>query len=232
VFVKVEPLRKLVGESLMEARSQQPSEMHLCHDPLMEAQTTEAAIVAGGQARRFDGQDKSRLVVEGRTIIVRQLEILQQVASEVYVVGAPEGRFDDLGLRSVPDVLPHLGAIGGIYSAVAMSQSEQVLVVACDLPFLDASVLRALKEKSLGRDGAWVTSERGIEPLLACYRRHTAAKIRARIDRKQLKASDLATTLDMYALTGAELAALGPVDRLLANVNTPSDYARVQYRPS
>jgi molybdopterin-guanine dinucleotide biosynthesis protein A len=232
MFIKIEPLRKLIGESLMKARSQQPSEMHLCHDRLMEAPTTEAAIVAGGQARRFDGQDKSRLVVEGRTIIVRQLEILQQVTSEVYVVGAPEGRFDDLGLRSVPDVLPHLGAIGGIYSAVAVSQSEQVLVVACDLPFLDAGVLRTLTEKSIGRDGAWVTSERGIEPLLACYRRQTASKIRARIDRRQLKASDLATTLDMYALTGDELAALGPVDRLLANVNTPADYARVQYRPS
>ena len=73
-----------------------------------------AAIVAGGRARRFGGQDKSRLLVEGRSIIVRQLEVLQQVAADVIVVGAPAERFADLGVRSVPDTLPGHGALGGI----------------------------------------------------------------------------------------------------------------------
>ena len=33
-----------------------------------------AAILAGGQARRLGGQDKSRLVVGGRTILERELD--------------------------------------------------------------------------------------------------------------------------------------------------------------
>ena len=60
--------------------------------------STSAAILAGGQARRFGGQDKSRLVVHGRSIIVRQVEVLQRVADEVFVVARDPERFADLGL--------------------------------------------------------------------------------------------------------------------------------------
>jgi molybdopterin-guanine dinucleotide biosynthesis protein A len=35
-----------------------------------------AAIAAGGQARRFGGRDKSGLLVEGRSILDRQLGTL------------------------------------------------------------------------------------------------------------------------------------------------------------
>jgi molybdopterin-guanine dinucleotide biosynthesis protein A len=198
----------------------------------MEASATEAAIVAGGRARRFQGRDKSRLVVEGRPIIVRQLQVLQQVVSRVTLVGSDVDRFADLGLPVLPDRLPDNGALGGIYTAVAAAQAPRVIVVACDLPFLDAGLLRRLVDVSQGHDGAWVATARGVEPLLACYARHTADRMLTMIEAGQLKAADLSRTLDMAILGHEEVARFGPVDRLLANVNTPDDYARVQYPPS
>jgi molybdopterin-guanine dinucleotide biosynthesis protein A len=131
-----------------------------------------------------------------------------------------------------PDRLPGNGALGGIYTAVASAQAPRVIVVACDLPFLDAGLLRRLVEVSHGHDGAWVVTSRGIEPLLACYARDTADRIRTMIETGQLKAAELGRTLDMAILGPEEVARFGPVDRLLANVNTPDDYARVQYPPS
>jgi molybdopterin-guanine dinucleotide biosynthesis protein A len=198
----------------------------------MEAATTEAAIVAGGGAGRFAGRDKSRLVVEGRTIIVRQLEVLQQVASRVSIVGALPERFADLEVAVVPDRVPGLGAIGGIYSALLSATSDSVLVVACDMPFLDAGLLRRLVILAADHDGAWVSTSRGIEPLLACYRRRAAERIGIAIEQGRLKAMSLGSTLDMAVLGEADLASHGSLDRLLANVNSPEDYARVQYRPS
>jgi GTP:adenosylcobinamide-phosphate guanylyltransferase len=47
------------------------------------AETVAAAIIAGGRARRFGGRDKSRLVVRGRPIIVRQMEAPQRVANDI-----------------------------------------------------------------------------------------------------------------------------------------------------
>jgi molybdopterin-guanine dinucleotide biosynthesis protein A len=214
----------------MQARAEQTTDSRLCHDALVTVATTAAAILAGGRARRFRGLDKSRLVVDGHTIIVRQMDVLQRVAAEVFVVGADPARFSDLGVAVHPDRLPELGTIGGLYTALDVATREHVLAVACDQPFLDARLLQALVERAAGHDGAWVSTSRGVEPLLACYRRDARAKVRAAIDNGRRRARDLQSVLDMAEIDETELAAFGSVADLLTNLNTPDDYARVQYR--
>jgi len=190
--------------------------------------TTSAAILAGGQARRFDGRDKSRLVVDGQTIIIRQLDVLQQVASEIFVVSGFGERFADLGLPVYPDRIPGLGAIGGLHTALESAHGDFVLAIACDLPFLTAGLLGRLVELAADADGAWIRWDRGVEPLIACYRRSARAAVAAAIEAGQLKASDLNRVLRMAELDGPDLARFGPPERLLANVNSPDDLARLR----
>ena len=190
--------------------------------------TTAAAIVAGGRARRYGGLDKSRLVVEGRPIIVRQVEVLRRIAAPVFVVGGAPDRFDDVGLTVYPDRIPDVGAIGGIYTALEVAETDRVVVVACDLPFLDAGLLARLVELSDGRDGAWVRTVRGTEPLLAVYARTARHAVRSAIEAGRLQAGALGAVLAMAAMTADELTQFGRPERLLANVNSPDDFARVQ----
>jgi hypothetical protein len=98
VFVKIYALRQLFEDRLVEAGCKQAPDARLCHDRCVTLLTTAAAIVAGGRARRYGGLDKSRLVVEGRPIIVRQVEVLRRIAAPVFVVGGAPDRFDDVGL--------------------------------------------------------------------------------------------------------------------------------------
>jgi len=95
----------------------------------MSVQTTAGAILVGGQARRFGGRDKSRLVVQGRTIIVRQVELLQRVAGHVFAVGHTPERFVDLSLSVVPDSVPGAGALGGILTAPEPPDSNRLFGV-------------------------------------------------------------------------------------------------------
>lgn len=203
--------------------------MYLCHDRLMSRSETSAAIIAGGQARRLSGLDKSRLVVDGRPIIVRQAEVLQSVAVSTFVVGGSADRFADLGLTVYADLVPDAGALGGIYTALASAGTPLVIVVACDMPFLHAGLLMELRSRARAREAAWVSSARGVEPLLACYRASTAPKLASRLAAGQFRAASLADDLDISVIGPDDLARFGPPDRLLANVNTPADYARVQY---
>jgi molybdopterin-guanine dinucleotide biosynthesis protein A len=192
--------------------------------------TISAAILAGGRARRYGGLDKSRLVIDGHTIIVRQLAVLQRVATETFIVGNDPGRFSDLEVPVYPDRVQDAGAIGGLWTALDVAAHDDVLVVACDQPFLDEALLRVLVENAERRDGAWVRTAAGVEPLLACYRRGAAPRVRTAIESGVRRARDLASVLDMAELGEADLAAFGSAADLLANVNTPDDYARVQYR--
>jgi molybdopterin-guanine dinucleotide biosynthesis protein A len=192
----------------------------------MSAQTS-AAILAGGRARRFGGRDKSRLIVEGYPIINRQVEVLQRVADPLFIIAGDPGRFADLGLPIYSDVIEGSGTLGGIYSALEVSPLDAVLVVACDLPFLDAGLLGRLVELAQDGDAAWVRSDRGPEPTLACYRRTARQAIRRQIDAGRLKASDLGAVLSVAEMDLTEVARFGQPSRLLANINTPADYERV-----
>jgi len=228
VFVEVETLGDPVENRLVEARGQQAANPSLCHDGAAMLAPPSAAILAGGKARRFGGRDKSRLVIEGRSIIVRQTEALQRVAHDIFIVGPQADLYADLGLPVYADLLPGFGALGGLFTALEVAREDLVLAVACDLPFLDAGLLVRLVERAAGHDGAWIATARGTEPLIACYRRDVRTRVLDRLRRGALKAADLGATLDLAVVSADEVAEFGPIDRLLANVNTPEDFARIE----
>ncbi len=187
-----------------------------------------AAILAGGRARRFGGRDKSRLLVQGRPIINRQLDVLQQLTSRIFIVARERAPFTDLGVPVHVDLIADAGALGGIYTALETADAERVLTVGCDLPFLNVGLLARLAAIAGEHDGAWVRTIRGPEPLLACYRRSARAQIRSQIEAGALKASDLGSVLDLAELGDLDVQQFGSAERLLANVNTPEDYDRVR----
>jgi molybdopterin-guanine dinucleotide biosynthesis protein A len=196
----------------------------------MRRPPTTAAIVAGGRARRFGGQDKSRLLVEGRSIIVRQVAVLQPLASEILVIAPDAQRFSDVPVRVVADRISGIGAVGGIDAALHASTTQLTLVVASDMPWLSRPLLAHLADRACdGRDGAWVRTKSGVEPLVACYRADARQRVAAFIDAGGRRARDLATVLDMAVVGRDHLSSFGDPDRLLANINTPDDYARIQY---
>ncbi len=205
----------------------------------MSDQTIAGAILAGGQARRLGGQDKSRLVTPDGPIIVRQCALLQRVAAHVFIVTtdadrqARPHRFDDLAVPVVTDRLDGGGALVGIHAAVSHADAfgppvDRVLVLACDLPFLVSGVLDALAAAATEGDGAWVRTTRGPEPLIACYRTACLDRMTAALEGGERRAMALGTLLRLRELGQDDLAAFGDPDVLTTNVNTPEDVRRIQ----
>jgi molybdopterin-guanine dinucleotide biosynthesis protein A len=206
----------------------------------MSDQTIAGAILAGGQARRFGGLDKSRLTgSDGRPIIVRQLELLQRVAGYLCIVttvadrqSRPD-RFVDLQVPVTTDVIPGAGALGGIHAALSQADAtaahiDRVLVLACDLPNLTVDLLTALSDLAREGDGAWVRSRRGPEPLIACYRVQCLPRITAALEAGERRAHALGDLLTLGEMGPDALAAFGDPETLTANVNTPEEWRRVQ----
>jgi molybdopterin-guanine dinucleotide biosynthesis protein A len=195
------------------------------------AQDVAAAIIAGGQARRFGGREKAFLEIDGVRIIDRQLAALRPVTPDLVVVVAdrPE-RYAGLGVPVVVDLIAGAGALGGIYTAVASSRADRTIVVACDLPFLTAEFLAHLARAGRGADVVIPRTAAGYEPLCACYARAAADPIRRRIEAGALKAADVPPGLQVREIGPEEIARFDHDGRLLLNVNTPDDYARAQTR--
>ena len=137
------------------------------------------AILAGGQARRFGGGAKGLALVGGVRIVDRVLTALHEVAGAVVLVGAPPAIAATLpALRPIPDEAPGAGPLGGIVAALRAT-GRDTLVVAWDMPFIEAKHLRPLlDEENEAEAAAWEVDGR-VEPLCALYRARAAAELRA-----------------------------------------------------
>jgi molybdopterin-guanine dinucleotide biosynthesis protein A len=188
----------------------------------------DAAILAGGRARRFRGADKSALHVGRASIFERQVAALHGLADRVFVVASHPPEFT--GVRPVPvvpDRLPDAGALGGVYTALVESAGPYVLVIACDLPFLTAPLLARLVELAADPFDAVVPrTPDGLQPLCAVYARRLVEPVRRQIELGHLKIQDLFGAIRVRELGPDEIAAFDPDGRLFFNVNTPGDLER------
>jgi len=135
-------------------------------------------IQAGGKSSRM-GENKTLMPFAGTPLIQRVFERTKSIAQEVLIVSNEPEELSFLDVKMVKDSILGLGAIGGLYTAMDKASSELVAVVACDLPFVSASIL-AEGARLLDRTSADVAIPRVkgdfYEPLHAVYRREPCKK--------------------------------------------------------
>ena len=185
-----------------------------------------AAIIAGGQGRRLGGLDKSELVVGGRRIIDRQLNVLGQVAEHILVVSNDHHRFRCSGLQVCNDITSDAGPLSGLHTALIRSPTARTIVIACDLPFLTVPFMRHLATRKTDADAIIPRNSSGPQPLCAVYNRACLGPIQQMLKHGTLRVSALLDTLYMTELGPQEIASYDPDGKLFLNINTPYDYNR------
>ena len=184
-----------------------------------------AAILAGGRATRFGGRDKGALVVDRRPIRDRQIEALSAVTDDILIVG---GGVRHPGARSIADAVGGCGPMGGLHAALLVARGAAVFVVACDMPYVTAPFVAHLLELADGVDIVVPRTEHGYHPLAAVYTSQCRDAIARHIAERRLTMRDLFAELRTRVVTSEELERFGDRHRLLANVNTPADYAGLE----
>lgn len=186
-----------------------------------------AAILAGGQATRFLGRDKSALVVDGETILDRQLTILSSVATDILVIGGP-ANVARAAVRYVADIVPGCGPLGGLHAALTAAKGDAVLLLACDMPYVTAPFVAHLFALARDADVVVPHTERGYHPLCAVYSRACLEPVARRLADGRLKMIDLFADVRVRLVMSEDIDRFGNRHRLLANVNTPAEYAGLE----
>lgn len=180
-----------------------------------------ALILAGGRATRLGGVDKHALVIDGETIFARQERVLAPRVAEILVATGSE-RTGFAGHRAVADAIAGAGPLAGIAAGLAAATTPWLLVVAGDMPELDAVLVdRMVATAGAGLDAVGIRVGGLPEPLL-CLLRIAAVTppLDNRLRERKLKASALLTDDDL------RVAWIENVDpRSVRNINTPDDLA-------
>jgi len=196
-----------------------------------------AAILAGGLATRFGGCDKSALLVDGHTILDRQLAALAPLTDDLMIVGhvprsfqiSDEAEVTGAPGRSAPrvvhDLVPGCGPLGGLHAALSVARGHALVLVACDMPYLSTPFIAHLLSFAGGADIVVPMSERGYHPLCAVYTAACLTPVAAQLATGHLTMRELLDRVRTHVVPVEDIRRFGDPDRLLANVNTPADYA-------
>jgi len=179
-------------------------------------------ILAGGQSRRM-GVNKAFLEFKGQPLIARVIDTVSQVGDEVILVtNAPE-EYEHLGHRLVTDIFPGKGSLGGIYTGVKAARNPYTLVVACDMPFLNPSLLRYMILLSPGYDVVVPRLGREVEPLHALYAKACLPAMEAVLQQDNLQVVSFYSQVRVRYVEQQEIEILDPNHFSLFNINSPQD---------
>jgi molybdenum cofactor guanylyltransferase len=188
-----------------------------------------AFILAGGKSSRM-GTDKAFVAYRGRTLLECALDLARSVTVDVRIVGDP-GKFAAFG-PVVQDSFPGCGPLGGIHAALRASSCDWNLVLAVDMPFVSASLLRYLIGRA--RDSsARVTvprSGKGFQPLCAVYRPEFADTAEHALQQGRYKIDALFANESTEVIHEEELEAKGFSAEMFRNLNTPQELAEALSR--
>ncbi|HEX6041799.1 molybdopterin-guanine dinucleotide biosynthesis protein B [Longimicrobium sp.] len=186
-------------------------------------------ILAGGASRRF-GAPKALAVVGGRRIVDRVLDALAAAVPEVVVSANDAALYDDLDLTVVPDRYADIGPLAGIHVGLLHAVDRGwpgALVVACDLPYVTADVLRLVVRRASVSPAEAIVPEshgrHGTEPLCAFYSVECIPVVEAMLAEGERRAHTLLERVRTDRVPLADIQAVGDPRLLFHNVNTVSD---------
>ena len=188
-----------------------------------------AIVVAGGESRRL-GQDKRQLRLgSSRTLLEATVATVASLTDDVVIVVSTDPTLHaGMPARVVQDPQPGAGPLNALVAGLAAIEHEFAVVVACDLPFLNRSLLRGLLSESRDYDLLVpVRADGRLEMLHAIYGKSCLRPARRRLADRRLKLAGLADDVRTRVVDEASLRRYAPSLRSFINVNTPDDLRAV-----
>ena len=187
-------------------------------------------VLCGGLSRRM-GTNKALLEMRPG---VRQLDyavdLLRRVCDDVAVSVGPRKRHEVLlppGVRRIYDVNDVRGPMAGVIAGLSDARGEAVLAVACDMPWLDATLLGSLiaGRNSAKMATAFIAADGRPEPMCAIYEAGSVVPLTqlARVGRASLREFMDGVAVELLRLDNPES---------LASVNDSAELSEARSRLS
>lgn len=132
-----------------------------------------AAILAKGGSERLGGADKPLLMIDGVTLLDRAIAAVRPCVNRIVVVTQSDSVKRHAaalpGVTVVADAEPGAGPLAALVTALDEARGEPVLLLACDLPFIESEPLRRLIAAHGDAVATAVVVGDRVQPLCAVY---------------------------------------------------------------
>lgn len=188
------------------------------------------AIQAGGESRRM-GQDKALMPFLGMTLLEWVMKRVSSLGDELFVTTNHPEKYQDFGVPLYQDVLPGMGALGGLLTALSSAQNPVLIVIACDMPFANIDLLTLAIERlqSSNADVVIPRTKQGYEPFHAVYRLETCLPaVQSALDAGERRLISWFQRVNILTIEERELRKYDPHQIAFWNVNTEEEFLQAE----
>ena len=148
----------------------------------------EAFVLAGGKSSRM-GTDKGLIELNDKPMVSFVLKALKENQLPVKII-ANNPEYKKFGFPVCRDVVKEKGPMGGLLTAFSNTDAEVVLLISCDMPFLNTEAINLLlKAVDENHITAALVKDR-INPLFAAYPVRLKKTVEDAIASEALKMTD------------------------------------------
>ncbi len=179
-------------------------------------------IMAGGKSSRM-GTDKSFIPLLGKPMIEHVLDAVAGLSQKQILITNKPADYAYLDLPLYGDIYPDNGPLGGFHSALYHAATPYILIVACDMPWLNRSLLEYMISIRETADIIVPRWEKYPEPLHAIYSQNCLDPITDNLESGLLKLTAFFGKVTVNYLERKTIAHYDPTGQSFQNVNTPDD---------
>lgn len=194
---------------------------------------TEAYILVGGRSSRFAGGEKPMATIGGKTLVENAVEIVRNALpdGEIFLVARGEHQLIEeaqrLGVGRIQDRVKDRGPLGGLFTALANSESEWLFLFACDLPLMSPTFIAELLTLCEPKYGAVVPRQADgrLQPLCTFYNVAEVLPVVEALIHRPDGAAAMLSVIDALDVRIVEPSAVSTDPGVWLNVNRVEDLA-------
>ncbi len=180
-----------------------------------------AIILAGGDSRRM-GRDKASVLLGGQTLLQRAIAKMQQVFP--FVIVSVRQLRPEIKLPQICDEHLNAGPLAGLAASLTHITTPWAFAVACDMPFVEASMIELLAKYRSGHDAVVPVVQGHPQPLAAFYAKSCLDRMRVHLaagGKNSLRT--VLQSAQVRYVDEAELRRADPGLRSFFDLDTPQD---------
>lgn len=132
-------------------------------------------VLAGGKSSRMHGHNKGLALLNGKPLVAHVIQRLRPQVSDLLISANDNiSEYEKFGLLVVQDTIAgHAGPLAGIAACMAQAETEYVLCVPCDSPYLPDDLSARLYHSMIDNQAELAYVHDGIrpQPLFALIQR-------------------------------------------------------------
>lgn len=178
-------------------------------------------ILAGGKSSRM-GSDKGFLELNGISFTQHIIETLKTLVDNIIIVSDAKD-YDAFGYKRVEDRIKNAGPLAGVYSGLSHSKTDKNIIVSCDVPLINESLLKLLiLNDDESTDIVQFENKQRTIPLIALYKKSCASKCLDFLKKGERRLTVVVNQLHTKTIELPEM-----YQQNIKNINTPEELKNI-----